>query len=111
MEELTPETPETVEVVDDKKPLLPAWMKYVFMVIGLGVIAMYLFVSGWGGYAFAYVQCGVKQPLIAYTISGGQIYYMPGDRRYSAPGEGAFFSSYYCTEPQAKAAGFLRSGP
>jgi hypothetical protein len=111
MEKLIPETPEEVEPVDDKKPLLPAWVMYVFWGLGLGIVVLYLFASGWGGYAYSYVKCGVKQPLIAYTIENSQIYYSPDNRRYSVPGEGAFFNGYYCSEPQAKADGFLRAGP
>jgi hypothetical protein len=110
MEELIPETPEEVELIDDKKPFLPIWAIYVFWALGLGVVVLYLFTSGWGGYAYAYVKCGVKQLLIASTATTGRAYYIPDHRRYSAPGQGDFFGGYYCTEPQARAAGFLRAG-
>lgn len=114
MEEIIPETPEAVEVdesVEEKKPSLPMWVKIVFIVFGLGIVALYLFMSGWGGYAYSYVTCGIKQPLIASTAETGRAYYLPDHRRYSAPGEGVFFGGYYCTEAQARDAGFLKAGP
>lgn len=106
-----PESNEVIETVDEKKPLLPAWSKYVFWAVGLMIAALYLFSSGWGSYAYMYMKCGVHQPLIASTAATGRAYYAPEHRRYSAPGEGAFFGGYYCTEAQAQAAGFLRAAP
>jgi hypothetical protein len=114
MEELTPETPdevESVELIDEKKSLLPAWAKYVIAAVIVGLLCLYLALSGWGGYAYAFVKCGVKQPLIASTSQIGSVYYGADNRRYSAPGEGQFFKGYYCTEQEARAAGFLRAGP
>jgi hypothetical protein len=105
------EEPADEVATEDKKSGLSAWSKYAFATLPVIVVAVYLFMSGWGGYAFAYVKCGVQQPLIAYTIENSQIYYPPDNRRYSVPGEGAFFSGYYCGEPQAVADGFLRAGP
>ena len=111
--ETTPEEPvELIESTeDDQKRPLPAWVKYVSTVLIAAVIALYLYSSGWGGYAVAYVKCGVAKPLIASTIDNAKLYYTPDNRRYSAPGEGVLFDTYYCTEAQAKAAGFLRAGP
>ncbi|MDB5187420.1 MAG: hypothetical protein JWM07_892 [Candidatus Saccharibacteria bacterium] len=105
------ETPIDDEAIDDKKPILPAWLKYIFIALGIGAIVMYLIASGWGGYAYMYAKCGVQQPLIASTAPSGQVFYPPDNRRYSAPGEGAFFKGYYCTEAQAKEDGFLRAAP
>lgn len=111
MEEETTTTPEVIEPVEDKTPQPPVWVKYVLWALAVIAILLYLLASGWGGYAYAYVKCGVKQPLLAYTIERSKIYYTPDNRRYSAPGEGALFNGYYCTETQATAAGFLRAGP
>lgn len=111
MEEEATTTPDVIEPVEDKNPQPTVWVKYALWALVVIAILLYLLVSGWGGYAFVYVKCGVKQPLLAYTIEKSQIYYPPDNRRYSAPGEGEFFNNYYCTEPQAVAAGFLRAGP
>ena len=109
------DVPEEQEVIEEeeevKKSLLPAWAKYVIAAVVVGLVAFYLYATGWGGYAVAYVKCGVRQPIIGRTIDNAKLYYTPEHRRYSVPGEGAAFMNYYCDEPQAKAAGFLRAGP
>lgn len=100
-----------IETTDDKKATLPAWSKHAVIAFIAVAILIHLILSGWGRYGYMFVVCGVRQPLIAYSIQASQIYYTPDNRRYSAPGEGASFVRYYCTEPQARADGFLRAGP
>lgn len=99
------------EQAETRKSGLPTWIKYLLAGLGIALMIGYLFATGWGGYAVAYMKCGVRQPLIAQTVQNSKLYYTPDNRRYSVPGEGAFFNEYFCTEQQAKAAGFLHAGP
>lgn len=94
-----------------EKRRLPAWVEYVGVTLPIVIVIIYLLVSGWGGYVFAYIKCGIRPPQIAYSVEYSQFYYTPDNRRYSAPGEGISFVGYYCTEAQARADGFLRAGP
>lgn len=100
------------EAATDNKEVTPrTWSKYVFIALAVIAVLIYLAASGWGGYVYAYVRCGIRQPLIASSFDHSKIYYTPDNRRYSAPGEGISFREYYCTEPQAQKDGFLRAGP
>ena len=105
---LATEQAESQPVAEKRQLPVWRWLVAVFAVTG---VCAYLVTSGWGGYVAAYVRCGVRQPIITSTIDNAKIYYTSDHRRYSVPGEGVSFSGYYCDEPQAKAAGFLRAGP
>jgi hypothetical protein len=110
MEEPTTEDRATEDVViEDKAFKMPLWGKVLLWVLGIAAVIAHLLLSGWGGYIYAYAKCGVKQPLIAISTNS-PTYDRPGDFRYSAPGEGPSFKGYYCTDAEARAAGFLHVG-
>src|SRR5688500_16329277 len=60
--------------------------------------------SGMLQYAAASMGC-MRAPVTASRFMAGNSYELPGDEGYGPD----IFSEYYCTEQQAKAAGFRRS--
>lgn len=89
----------------DQSFKLPVWYTPVLIALIACVVFGYLLLSGWGGYAWAYVKCGGKQPLIARSLlSKTKTYHKPGDSEYAPPKGGIVgFKGYYCTESEAQA--------
>jgi hypothetical protein len=60
--------------------------------------------TGWPGYLTALKECDNKPPVQASSFIASK-YINPGDEHYRIPGENGY-RTYFCTEPDAKSAGY-----
>ncbi|HEX6416433.1 MAG TPA: hypothetical protein VFZ62_02810 [Candidatus Saccharimonadales bacterium] len=78
---------------------------YISLAVTLGILAA---LAGWGSgtiqYGIAAVRC-MGNPIPASNFMAGRSYYLPGDYNH---GPSPFYK-YYCSEEDAKAAGYRHS--
>jgi len=95
---------------DQQPSRLPKWFWAVLTacIVGVVMVAFYVFylMSGRAAYDSAYRKCG-GAPIEASGFAGGRNYYLLGDSGYTKHG-GPLVSSYFCSESEAKSAGYER---
>lgn len=81
------------------------WLILVGLALVVIILLGWLLIwrSGWPNYVQGLNQCGGKPPVIASTFITST-YVTPADDRYRIPG--AASDIYFCSEADAKAAGF-----
>lgn len=76
--------------------------------IGLYVISLFVpLVKPYSRYPIEFVKCGFKQPIVASKFGGD--YIVPGSD--TVHGLSGFTDDFFCTEPEAQAAGYHRYPP
>lgn len=80
-----------------------AWLKRRWVAISLLVVCLLVFnfFTGLISYGFTWTRC-MRQPVTASRFMAGYQYYVPGNQGYGPD----MFAEYYCTEADARAAGF-----
>jgi hypothetical protein len=93
---------------------LPRWFWVTLVAVVLVIVSsigyFFYWQTGWPGYLHALDKCGGHPPIRASSpiLYGNSTYVTPNDKSYAIPGKvhsGAEYH-YFCTEDEARMAGF-----
>lgn len=85
---------------------LVLWLVPGVLLAGYAVALFLPVVSPYARYPIHYLRCG-GPPIIGTTFAAAFVYHLPGDEDYQVD---PLVTDYFCTEEEARQAGFHRPG-